>query len=421
MSSMLERLFSLVIDFLQKSNQENKGFWEKVRSDTSHCFHFCLASLKDSGSVENQRHVLKEELKSALLQVLKNNQTTQQIALRILRKDENIVKLDLRSSQSSILQCLVDILKINLTVYTSEARAFYFSSCKGLLRLGPPLVIQWSRDKNSFIEVEREYHFSRFISPESFPTSSTKVSFPTDSTSKKKTSSKELSKPVRRKRRYKSPEFVSSSSDSDSSSFSDEDDDDDDVRKRSSRGNAGVIKKKIDKDVPKKRLRLEETREKIDNSVSVSSLAKDLTLTESENEEFEEEAKKLQRQIGVEVPSKNDEFDFTSELKKMQESQSQSTLSKKFDRRNVEVSVSDSAKNLQRFSPSSELYLDTRDKIEANLSKFLEITERMRKHALVMQQNLLPGNIESCLCCPVHCAQALIKATKDKRGPKKKN
>ena len=85
------------------------------------------------------------------------------------------------------------------------------------------------------------------------------------------------------------------------------------------------------------------------------------------------------------------------------------------------MNVSQPAKTLQDFPPSSVMFQEQAEKLHSNLALFLEVTERIKKHALVMQNNLLPGNIENCVCCPVHCSQALAKATKDKRGPKKKN
>ena len=125
------------------------------------------------------------------------------------------------------------------------------------------------------------------------------------------------------------------------------------------------------------------------------------------------------------------ENDFLLEVEKLKESNKDYLIPSKvgnesvdkgvIKKKDVVINISENAKKLENFSPSSTMYQESTSTIQSNLLKFVEIVDRMKKHAAVLQNNLLPENIETCTCCPMHCAQALTKATKDKRGPKKKN
>ena len=98
-------------------------------------------------------------MKQGLLNRLKSEKITRSLARAIILDEEDTIKSDLRSYQSNILQVLVDILKICITVYSSTSKVFNFSASSELFRQDSPLIIQWSRSVDGFIESSSpDYH-----------------------------------------------------------------------------------------------------------------------------------------------------------------------------------------------------------------------------------------------------------------------
>ena len=393
MVTYLDSLLVLVLDFLFRPNEVNRSYWERVRLDIDHPCYFSFSQLKSYAPGKEKRLILfRKELKQGLLNRLKSEKITRSLARAIILDEEDTIKSDLRSYQSNILQVLVDILKICITVYSSTSKVFNFSASSELFRQDSPLIIQWSRSVDGFIESSSpDYHKQLSFSQERNFRKNMNNDDGDDQSSIKKRRKK------RRRKHFKSPEVISSS---DSSDF------EDDTSNKS-------------KDSPVKQARLDE----IDKSNTLqatldsdSSLARDLSCSDSDSSD------KIKKLGENKIPKKDS--DFMLELQKLQDTQLDSkhvsTSSSNKVKKDIVIKVNEAGKNLQEFPPFSDLYQDNLNKVEANIVTFLEITERLKKHALVLQNNLLPGNIETCLCCPAHCAQALVKATKDKRGPKKK-
>ena len=85
----------------------------------------------------------------------------------------------------------------------------------------------------------------------------------------------------------------------------------------------------------------------------------------------------------------------------------------------ISLNVSDDVCDLKGFPVNSSLFQDC-STIQENLQTFIEISDRIKKHVLLLKENMYPEKISTCLCCPVHCSNGLLKSTKGKRGPKKK-
>ena len=375
MAVVLDRCIQLLVDFIAKVNAENKDYWNKVKSDETHFFYICCSCLKDC--IEDKRiELFRGELRAALLDSLKTRSVSRDIYFAIISNDEDLVNLDLKSNQSIILQNLVDLVKFSILVYAGNGTSCHFSPCLGLKRYGLPLVIQWSSSHNRYIQTD--LHHDKTSKFEETEKSKLKRSHDISKNSEKTRKKRK----IHMKHKFKSREILSSTDSSDS---------DEEVK-------VPTPSSSIPKNV---------------NNESDSSINNDLCV--SDTDEYEDKEKSGDFYV---------ELDKLKRSVQVQELEGDLKNNSKFDsdhqKKEVQVNISEAAKNLQEFSPFSVLYQENIGRIESNISKFLEVTERLRKHALVLQSNLLPENIETCLCCPIHCAQALVKATKDKRGPKKK-
>lgn len=386
---LLDSLLWKVVHYLTEFTGENSEFWDRVKNDQNHVFYFACMRLKN-GDEENRLSIFKEELKASILSALKVQDSTKNIAYLIMTNDEARLKLDLRSSQSVIIQHVVDIVRIAINVYTNDGKSCNFSSCYGLYKQNFPLSIQLSRNEDKFIDVDLSYQYkARSKKPIDLLGEAGLKEVKGEDILVKKSKKRKLCK-----QKYKSAEIVSSS-DSDDSCLSSK-------KVKKSCGNR--VQNNLDKE----------------GNYSDFSCARDLDLSDTDTEGYVEGSSKIDMHVNKEHQS----VDFADEVKKLRDAQNivheKGIYKDQGFKKDVKVSVSEAGKRLQDFPTCSVMYQENVQRIQSNLIAFVEITERMKKHALVMQNNLLPSNMETCLCCPNHCAQALVKATKDKRGPKDK-
>ena len=115
-----------------------------------------------------------------------------------------------------ILQILVDILKICITVYINTTHVFNLSASSELYRQGSPLIIQWSKTVNGFIEATSpDYHKQFAFSQER---SIRKNMNNIDNDDASVSNIKKLRRKKRKRKQFKSAEVLSST---DSSDFGD--------------------------------------------------------------------------------------------------------------------------------------------------------------------------------------------------------
>ena len=84
----------------------------------------------------------------------------------------------------------------------------------------------------------------------------------------------------------------------------------------------------------------------------------------------------------------------------------------------IKMDFSDEVKKLKNFAPMATLYKDELAINQMNIKYCMTVIERIRRHLEVLSSNTLSEAIDTCAKCPQHCSVALLKSTKDRRGPK---
>ena len=325
MSSLFDSLLLKVIHYLKGSVRENREFWEKVKADEKHPFYFSCLRLKSYCSEDNRLHIFKEELRAAISSALKSQDITRNIAYLIISNDEDRIRQDLRSEQSIIIQSLADVVKIGINVYTLDGRFYHFPSCSGLYKQHTPLVIQWSKDADRFIDPDLYYQYKPIPKKcgESLIADGRKgFSKGVHASEKHKRKRRKSPKP-----RYKSSELISSSdSDESNASFKK-------ILKFDEHDLEKIQSKKQSSLGFKKRADLDAKQDKVND---LSSL-RDLDLTDSDAEGYEDKLRKEDLSL-----------DFEEELTKLQKIEISTSSRVKKD---LEVKVSESGKGWKNSHP----------------------------------------------------------------------
>ena len=330
------------------------------------------------------------EAANSILSHLKGELGTRTIGYFIVTGNSDKIKQDLSSPDSTILGCIAEVLQFTLVIYKGHCNPQYFTPTVQSFRQGTPLVIQWNKTEKMFEETNlKQQKLSRYYSEDQDGVKPTKQDEVVDSRLKKL------------KRKKKAKLVSSDSSDSDNESYRNE------KRRQNSDSSIGHDLSLSETDG------FEDDEDDENDHLSVKQAGSKSSL----DNDFLEELRKLENmQKKTKDSASGKQHD--TDLKKMRDKDLDSQKIQK--KKVLKVGLSEEVKNLEQFEPFSTLYLEKSKLIQANIDKFLEITDRLRKHVLVLQANLFPENMSTCLCCPIHCAQALVKATKDKRGPKKK-
>lgn len=296
--------------------------------------------------------------------------------------DVSKLKEDLTCRNSVIFDVLSDIFQVHIYIHRGNKRSLYRYSPKADALRERPIGIEWNKESQCYERVSSK------LQREVFPIF------------KRKAEIVEIDEPIVKKKKFTHVKEGDKSKDVSKTQHQIS------HKKHVSFHDKGVYEKRLDK---------------------IDELSKDLSL--SEDEDIQSIEDKDDKNSDTSSWMNDDAANCLEGLLELGDiGQSQSpTLntppcpsSDNYDPLLPNIDFDSNTKDLFDIPMANTLFDEKTKIISKNLDIVVDISERLKNHAQVLQRNVLSSNMSDCISCMVHCIPATDKATKGKRGPRKK-
>ena len=457
----IQQILTLLLKILCYETKENHMYWEKVANDVEHCFFHIIAysreQLKNVSS--SVLHNLTDSIIPALTQEAIDTLSAymkKEAAYRIMyghyiTRNEAAIRLDLLSGHSIILECICEVLGIRLKMVYSDYRSIEFRPMTCCLRNGKAITLTWNKESNEIEEMKSNIiqqtkrhpekinkkaisekdsdnekdipNYDTPVTPDivvsqynpqyDSASSVPSVSLPLYHSDTDNNKNKDKKRRKKKKTKIKSRKFVSDEYTSDSDDIPFQKDEKVERKETENKKKDAAVKQNVP---------YLDTSDSEIEMVSSTKHEKNVIHMKRKASEGVKDNSQKKRRLGDEV-----EFDFLKQDLHLSEDSDEEEIPKlepsicmksKMQASNVKMECSDEVKKLHTFIPMATLFKDELAVNQENIRYIMTVVERIRKHVEVLSANTLPDNLETCTRCPQHCSSAVLKCTKDRRGPR---
>ena len=411
--TLIHQLLSLIFLILCRDTKDNHAFWNRLASDEEHSLYHTIEYIKKIRKDKSisALDLIKKDVISLLIQetldslstYMKKKKDYRSMYGNYITKNNDEIKKDILSEHSIIIECISEILAVRLTFFNSN-NSTEFRPITCYLRNGKCISLRWNSHTNLIEEMDSSM-YRRRISEKKKLISNCSVKDDSDEDEDNDNINASLPKYITSQRNN------SNLSDTDSEKIHTSLDD----------SNKKKVKKSF---VFHSYVSDEENLSDSDGEMNKKNTS--IPSVKTRKRKYSEESEELTTLKQSKIPLGSEpEFDFLTQDLHLSDTDEDDSLTPEINQRknkkdiqHTELDISDEVKELQNFIPMATLFKDEIALNRMNLQYCFTVVDRIRKHLQVLASNMLPERIDKCCRCPQHCSTAVLRCTKDRRGPR---